>query len=113
MFSQITERFNMELEYRIPRSITYLASSWKFPEIFGDSCKNTTSFLWVFVENRFLPFAPVDFRRKPKPVPRTQVLPYSFPGNLGVVPSTSAFCRGEAFPFLVISCCVVCCMFPV
>ena len=28
--------------------------------------------------NRFLPFAPVDFRRRPEPVPRTQVL--SWPG---------------------------------
>ena len=26
------------------------------------------------MENRFLTFAPVDFRRKPEPVPRTQVL---------------------------------------
>ena len=28
------------------------------------------------MENPFLPFAPVDFHRKPEPVPRTQVLSY-------------------------------------
>ena len=39
----------------------------KLPEVFGDSCKNKTSILWVFAENRFLPFAPVGFRRKPSP----------------------------------------------
>ena len=27
-----------------------------------------------FVENRFLPFAPIGFRRKPEPVPLTQVI---------------------------------------
>ena len=41
---------------------------------FGDLCKNKTSLLYMFAENRFLPFAPVDLRRKPEPVPRTQVL---------------------------------------
>ena len=30
----------------------------------------------AFAENRFLPSAPVDFRRKAEPVPRTQVLSY-------------------------------------
>ena len=35
------------------------------------------------MENRFLSFAPVDLRRKPEPVPLTQVLSYS-PDELGV-----------------------------
>ena len=43
--------------------------SWRFPDIFGDFCKNKTSFLRVFMDNRFLPCAPVDFREKPEPVP--------------------------------------------
>ena len=47
--------------------------SRKLPEISGDSCKNKTKFLLVAAENRVLPFAPVEFRRKPEPVPRTQV----------------------------------------
>ena len=44
-------------------------NSQRFPEIFGDVCKNKTSYLQVFVENCVLPFAPVGFRRKPEPVP--------------------------------------------
>ena len=54
----------------IPR-LHYPFSSRKFPTISGGSCRNKTSFLCLFVENRFLPFAPVDFRRKAEPVPRT------------------------------------------
>ena len=38
----------------IPR-LHYPGNSWRLPETFGDSCKNKTSFLWVFVENCFLP----------------------------------------------------------
>ena len=49
-------------------------NSRRFPEIFGDFCKSGTIFMHVFVEICFLRFAPVDFRRKPEPVPRTQVL---------------------------------------
>ena len=60
-------------DYRIPR-LHFPVNSRRFPEIFGDFCKNNTSFLQVCVESRFLPFAPADFRRRPEPVPRTQVL---------------------------------------
>ena len=67
-----------ELEYRIPR-LHYTINSRRFPDIFGDFCQNTTIFLWEFVENRFLPFAPIDFRRKPEPVLRTQVLSHRHP----------------------------------
>ena len=65
-----------ELECRIPR-LHSPANSRRFREIFGDFCKNKTSFLLVFVENRFLTFAPVDLRGKPEPVPRTQVLSHN------------------------------------
>ena len=45
-----------------------LAGNWStgtgFLRFSGDSCKSKTSFLWVFVENRFLPFAHVGLRRK-------------------------------------------------
>ena len=58
------KNLNKELECRIPRLHSPI-SFRKFLEISGDSCKNKTSFLWVFVENRILPFAPVDFGRKP------------------------------------------------
>ena len=51
---------NRELEYRMLR-LHSPVNSRKFPEIFGDLLKNKTSFLYIFVENRFLPFAPVDF----------------------------------------------------
>ena len=44
-----------ELEYGIPRSHSP-AHSRRFPETFGDFCKNKTTFLRVFVENRFLLF---------------------------------------------------------
>ena len=64
-----------ELEYRIPR-LHSPVNTRRFPEIFGDFCKNETIFLYVLVENRLLPFAPVDFRRKPEPVPRAQALSY-------------------------------------
>ena len=60
--------------------ITSPENSRRFPEIFEDVCKNKTSFLWVFVEKRFLPFAPVSFRRKPEPVPRTRVLSQNWAG---------------------------------
>ena len=60
----------------MPR-LYYPGNSRRFPETFGDVCKNKPIFLEVFVENRILTFAPVDFRRKPEPVPRTQVHPVS------------------------------------
>ena len=56
--SHLIER---ELEYRMPR-LHPPENSRRFPETFGDFRKNITSFLWVFVENRFLMFAPIDFR---------------------------------------------------
>ena len=59
------------MAYRIPR-LHSPVNSWGFPVIFGDFW----SFLEVVVENRCLPFAPVDFRRKPEPVPRPRVLSY-------------------------------------
>ena len=46
----------------------------RFPEMFEDRRKDKTSFLYIFMENRFLPFSPVAFPRKPEPVPRIQVL---------------------------------------
>ena len=55
---------NWELEYRIPR-LHYPVNFWRFPEMFGDSCKSKISFQWVLVENRFIAFAPVGFRTKP------------------------------------------------
>ena len=64
--------FKRELEYRIPR-LHFPVNSQRLLESWGNFC-NKTSFLYLLVENRFLPFAPVDFRRKPEPVPRTQVL---------------------------------------
>ena len=57
-----------ELEHIIPRSHSP-ENSGRFPETFGDVCKNKASFLQVFVENRFLPFASVAFRRTSEPVP--------------------------------------------
>ena len=48
-----------------------LLNSWKFPDIFGDLCKNKTSILYIFVET----FSPVCSRRFPqKTGGRTQVL---------------------------------------
>ena len=63
--------FQRELEYRIPR-LHYPVKSRRFTEMFGDVCNNNTRFMYVFVENLVLPFAPEDFRRKPEPAPRTQ-----------------------------------------
>ena len=64
----------IKLEYRIPR-LHSPVNSRRFPEISGDVCKNKTSFLlYVSAENRSLSLAPVDFRGKPEPVARTQVL---------------------------------------
>ena len=61
------------LKYRIPR-LHSRENSQRFPENLGDSCNNKTSFLWVFVENRFLTSAPGGFRRKPEPVPVRKAL---------------------------------------
>ena len=55
-----------ELDSRIPR-LNSPVNVRKLPEIFGDFCKNKTSFLCAFVENRFLPFPPVE-NRSPYPV---------------------------------------------
>ena len=63
--------FKRELNYSIPR-LHYHVNSRIFPDLFSDVCKNSTSFLWVFLEINFIPFAPVDFRRKPEPIQRTQ-----------------------------------------
>ena len=57
-----------ELEHRIPR-LHSPVNSRRFLDSFGDFRNNETVFLRVFVENCFLPFAPVDLRRKPEPVP--------------------------------------------
>ena len=46
--------------------------------IFKDLCKGKTILLLVFVGKRFLPFAPVGFRRTPEPAPRTRVLSCTF-----------------------------------
>ena len=64
-----------ELEYRITILHDFV-NCRRFPDMLWDVCKNKTVFLQVFVENRFLPFAPVDFRRKLKPAPRTQLLSF-------------------------------------
>ena len=71
----LTDHPKRELEYRIPR-LHSPVNSRRSPETFEDFCKNKTSFLYVLVENRFLPLAPVDFRRQPETVPRTQVYIY-------------------------------------
>ena len=77
-----------ELERRIPRShspVNYDYTTIQLynyttilPEVSGDfpRCLQEESRLpvKVLVENRFLPFGPVDLLRKPEPVPRTQVL---------------------------------------
>ena len=60
------------LEYRIPYRLHPPVNSSRSPEISGDFFKNKTSFLWVFVKNRLLSFAPVGFRREPEPVHRAQ-----------------------------------------
>ena len=56
-----------------PRSIAKNWGDWWRRRIHAKTAQKHI----YLVENRFLPFAPVEFRRKPEPVPRTQVLSYS------------------------------------
>ena len=101
--------YKRELDYSVPR-LHYPVSSRRFrPEIVGDFGKSKTSFLCVFAENHFLifaeidnttnlyiailreylgivlPSAPVYFRRKPEPVPPTQVLSYAVPNVIVIL----------------------------
>ena len=67
------------MENRIPR-LHSPVNSRRIPEVFEDLCENKTGFLYVFVENRVLLFAPVDFRRKTKaltPYPSSLLHPVS------------------------------------
>ena len=67
-----TPRFERGPEYRIPRSHSPV-NSRRFPETFGDFCNSKTGFLHRFSwRTVFSRFPPVDFRRKPEPIPRTQ-----------------------------------------
>ena len=81
-----------EPEYRIP-GLHYHVNFRKFPEILGDVCKDKTSFLHVLVENRFLRFAPVDFRRKPDPVLKYSLLNRGAFSRPGIAPASTAVAR--------------------
>ena len=84
--------FKRELEYRIPR-LHSSVNSQGFLEVFGDECKDKTSFLHVLVENRFLRFAPVDFRRKPDPVLKYSLLNRGAFSRPGIAPASTAVAR--------------------
>ena len=56
------------MEYSIPRLRSPI-NSRRFPEISVITNQVSCRFPW---KNHFPPFAPVDFRRKPEPVPHTQ-----------------------------------------
>ena len=43
----------------------------RFPEMFGDLCKNKTNILYIFMEHRFLPYISVDNR---SPYPSTHLM---------------------------------------
>ena len=53
-------------------------NSRRLPEISLRAKQASCRYSWKTV---FLPFAPVDFRRKPEPVPRAQVLSLMTPPN--------------------------------
>ena len=58
--------------------------------ILGYLCKDKTSFLQAFVENRFLPFVSVGFRRKPEAGPRTRRALSSLPPGSSAVAGAGA-----------------------
>ena len=70
------DAYNRELEYRIPR-LHSPVSSLRFPQPFGDLCKNKTSLLYIFVENASRDLAPFEVESadgRPQLRPRPDII---------------------------------------